>query len=151
MAIPAETPVQIRSDRRSRKIARLSRKAAPVQAIGSNVEVVRCEVNPAMPGAMPGAMPAAIAANAAALAPPPSKRAKLAARNTNPSDRCRQSQHPDVDTENLRGGRDQRHQRRLIDVTKIQMPAASEEIEFVALRVVLTGGRGMNERRLLLR
>jgi hypothetical protein len=80
-SMATKTPVQIRSDRRFRKISRVSRKAAPVQAIGSNVEVVRCEVSPAMPGAML----AAIAANAAALAPPPSKRAKLAARNTNPT------------------------------------------------------------------
>jgi hypothetical protein len=67
IATPARSPVQSRSERVFLVIARVSRNAAPVQAMGSKVDVVRCEVRPAMPGAMP----AAIAANTAALAPPP--------------------------------------------------------------------------------
>src|SRR5262249_41497298 len=42
--------------------------------------------------------------------------------------------------------RNQRHQRRLIDVAEIGMPAAGEEIELVALGIVAAGGRGVHDR-----
>jgi hypothetical protein len=63
---------------------------------------------------------------------------------TDRRDGSRQAQHPDIDAEDLRRRRDQRHQRRLIDISEIRMPAADQEIQFVALRVVAISGCGMH-------
>jgi hypothetical protein len=48
-------------------------------------------------------------------------------------------------TPNLGSRGNQRHQRRLIDIAEIRMPAAGEKIELVALSVVATGGGRMHD------
>jgi hypothetical protein len=45
----------------------------------------------------------------------------------------------------LRYRGDQRHQRRLIDISEIGVPAAGKEIKFIALRVVTAGGGCMHQ------
>ncbi|MEO6839901.1 MAG: hypothetical protein ABI192_03955 [Bradyrhizobium sp.] len=87
-------------------------------------------------------MPAATAANTAQQ--PRKRRAEK--HQPDRDDGGRQTQQPDVDTEDLRRGRYQRHQRRLIDITKIRMPAADQKIQLVALRIITTGGRRMHQR-----
>ena len=62
-------------------------------------------------------------------------------------DRSGQPQQPDVDAKELSRRSDEGRERRLIDVAEIGTPAADDEIELVAHRVVTAAKREMHERR----
>ena len=55
----------------------------------------------------------------------------------------RQAQKPNIDAKDLRRRGDERHERRLIDIAEIGMPATDKEIELITLRVIAAGDREM--------